>query len=65
MRLCELRQAGIELTPAPEGDSPTGALKDRAVESYVSQWQALSEQAREDTRRPERFWVFEAASAVR
>ena len=44
---------------------PSGALKDRAVEAYVSQWQALSEQAREDTRRPERFWVFEAASAVR
>ncbi|MGM9486335.1 PIG-L deacetylase family protein [Ideonella sp. YS5] len=64
-RLCELRQAGIVLTPAAVGDSPTGALKDRAVASYVSQWQALTDDAREDTRRPERFWAFEPAAVIR
>jgi LmbE family N-acetylglucosaminyl deacetylase len=61
-RLCELRQAGVIATPASREGSTPGPLKQRAVASYVSQWRALGDEAREDTRRPERFWSIEPAA---
>jgi LmbE family N-acetylglucosaminyl deacetylase len=64
-RLCELRQAGVVATPLPDLDPPPGALKDRAVSAYVSQWRALGDEARRDTRRPERFWSIERPSMER
>jgi len=64
-RLCELRQAGLVATPVPGCDTPPGALKDRAVAAYVSQWRALGDEAREDTRRPERFWSLELSAMAR
>ena len=64
-RLCELRQAGIAATPVPGSDKPAGAVKDRAVAAYVSQWRALGEEARADTRRPERFWSLEVPALRR
>jgi LmbE family N-acetylglucosaminyl deacetylase len=64
IRLCELRQAGVVATPSPHVDSPPGPLKDRAVASYVSQWRALGDEAREDTRRPERLWSIETPPAA-
>jgi LmbE family N-acetylglucosaminyl deacetylase len=64
-RLCELRQAGIVATPVPDCEAPPGALKDRAVAAYVSQWRALGGEAREDTRRPEHFWSLELPAMAR
>jgi LmbE family N-acetylglucosaminyl deacetylase len=61
-RLCELRQAGIVATPVPDCDAPPGPMKDRAVATYASQWRALGDDARADTRRPERFWSLELPS---
>jgi len=57
MRLCDLRQAGVEATPLAASEEPAGPLKQRAVAAYASQLRALGDTGWDDTRRPERFWA--------